>query len=327
MLVLFSVSALAQQSVSLSGVTTMSPCEGDRPSLTFHAMEPGKLEAQLDCGPHHFDVAQQVSAGTDVTLAIGVPPGEYTCTGEMVMALSNGATVQQGLNLEVACLPPLTWKTTYEDVDLEKNTLAVHPSRPLAEAQMEIFTVGGGVAASAAADLSDPLHPTFQWSGDFEEVKIVVQGKEKYGFGWVLDLTPWYYAIPHEDVVFASGSHAIDAPEVPKLDKTWTDTVGVMNKYGSIIQIQLYVAGYTDTVGGGGSNQALSERRARAIATWFRNAGFSGEIFYQGFGEQGQAVATADEVDEARNRRAVYILAAERPPPSNDLPGGNWKRL
>jgi hypothetical protein len=327
MLVVLTVSAFAQQSVSLSGVTTMSPCESERPSLTFHAMESGTLRAALDCGPHHFEVNQDVASGTDVTLAIGVPPGEYTCSGEMVMELANGATVQQGLNLEVACLPPLTWQTSYEDVNLAENTLVVHPSRPLAEARVEILTVGGEVGAASDADLSDPSNPSFSWSGDFEEVKIAVRGKEKHGFAWVLELTPWHYAIPHEDVVFASGSPAIEGAEVPKLEKTWADTVDVLNKYGSIVQIQLYVGGYTDTVGAGGSNQALSERRARAIATWFRNAGFSGEIFFQGFGERGQAVTTADEVDEVRNRRAVYILAAERPPPSPDLPGTSWNRL
>ena len=91
--------------------------------------------------------------------------------------------------------------------------------------------------------------------------------------------------------------------------------------------IKLYLAGYTDTVGDGGGNQALSERRARSIAAWFRNRGFSGEIAFQGFGERGQAVQTGEGVDEARNRRAVYILAASPPPTSPGLPGSNWSRL
>ena len=327
LLALVALTSLAQESVSLSGVTTMSPCDSDRPSLTFHAHEPGAIDAVVDCGGHTFRASQAVSSGADVKLELRVPPGEYTCTGDLTMALDNGATVQLPLNLDIACLPVLEWKTSQEDVDIAANTLVVHPSRPLVEATMEIYGADGGVALTSGADLSDPSNPTFSWSGDLEEVKILVQGKDKQGFAGFVELTPWYYDIPHEDVVFASGSHAIDGPEMPKLNKTWTDTVDVMNKYGSIIQIELYVGGYTDTMGGDASNLALSERRAKSIASWFRNSGFGGAIYYQGFGERGQAVQTADGVDEVRNRRAIYILAAERPPSSPDLPGANWKRL
>ncbi len=327
MLALLTLSALAQESVSLSGVTTMSPCESDRPSLTFHAMEPGHLLAELTCGDHEFSVSEDVRSGSEVKLDIRIPPGEFSCSGQMVMSLANGATVQQTLKMDVACLPLMSWETSAEDANVDENTLVVHPSRPLVEANLEIYGSSGQVVLTAGANLFDPHNPTFSWTGDFEEVKLIVRAKDKFGFGGLLELTPWHYAIPHEDVVFASGSHTIDGPEVPKLDKTWKDTVDVMNKYGAIVKIKLYVAGYTDTVGGGGSNQALSERRARAIAQWFKGAGFGGEIFYQGFGEKGQAVQTGDEVDEVRNRRAIYILAAERPPHSPDLPGANWKRL
>jgi hypothetical protein len=36
---------------------------------------------------------------------------------------------------------------------------------------------------------------------------------------------------------------------------------------------------------------------------------------------------TPDEVDEARNRRAVYVVAAEPPPVTSAMPGGEWKKL
>ena len=80
------------------------------------------------------------------------------------------------------------------------------------------------------------------------------------------------------------------------------------------MKLQLFVGGYTDTVGDIASNLQLSERRARAIASWFRAQGFERPIYYQGFGERGLTVQTADEVDEVQNRRAVYIAAAEPPP-------------
>ena len=98
-------------------------------------------------------------------------------------------------------------------------------------------------------------------------------------------------------------------------------------KFKKIAKVNLYVAGYTDSVGDASSNQTLSERRAKEIAKWFRSSGFKGNIFYQGFGEKGQAVPTADNVDEVRNRRSLYIVAAEKPATSQDLPYRQWKPL
>ena len=77
-------------------------------------------------------------------------------------------------------------------------------------------------------------------------------------------------------------------------------------------------------VGDAGSNEKLSLDRARSIAGWFKKAGFPGDIYYAGMGERGLAVATGDNVDEAKNRRAVYTLAATSP----DLDGGvSWNSL
>ena len=36
---------------------------------------------------------------------------------------------------------------------------------------------------------------------------------------------------------------------------------------------------------------------------------------------------TADEVDLPANRRAIYLLSAEVPPTTPDLPTAHWRRL
>jgi outer membrane protein OmpA-like peptidoglycan-associated protein len=101
----------------------------------------------------------------------------------------------------------------------------------------------------------------------------------------------------------------------------------VQARYGEHAEINLYVGGFTDTVGSAATNRALSQRRARAIAAWFRSAGFSAPVYYQGFGEDGLAVPSGDEVDEPANRRAAYIIAAQPPPISSTLPGDSWTAL
>ncbi|MET0410467.1 MAG: OmpA family protein, partial [Polyangiaceae bacterium] len=84
-------------------------------------------------------------------------------------------------------------------------------------------------------------------------------------------------------------------------------------KHGSLGTIRLFIAGHTDTVGSREHNLALSSKRARAIAAWFRKSGLSLPIAYQGFGEQALKVVTADEVDKLDNRRVDYVLGLEPP--------------
>ena len=163
-------------------------------------------------------------------------------------------------------------------------------------------------------------------------VRIAITGTGASGLSTTLDLFPWSYKVPHDEVVFASGSAEVTASEEPKLRAALEKINGVLQKFsaekmGFEVPLRLYVAGYTDTVGNKVSNRALSSRRAQSLARWFNQNGFPREVYFQGFGESVLAVATADEVDEAANRRALYIIAAETPPSSDALPTQNLSRL
>ncbi|MFT4627724.1 MAG: hypothetical protein ACI8PZ_006411 [Myxococcota bacterium] len=299
------------------------------PSLTFHPTVSGRIDVRLDCGTgRQWTHAGGLSPGVSVTMTLdGIAQGTHTCSGRVQLTDAQGGVGELPLAVEVSSLPLIGWTYGPEDVDLEARTLAAHASRPLQDAVLRVVGVDGQVIEEQRADLTNPSHPRFSWTTTMEVVKLAIEGVDANGFTGLLELSPWSYAIPHEDVVFASGSADLTPAQVPKLDATWADTAGVLDKYGDIVEIQLFVGGYTDTVGAEGANQGLSERRARAIAKWFRNRGFTGTIWYQGFGERGLAVATPDEADEARNRRAVYLLAAQTPPVTDALPGSSWSRL
>jgi outer membrane protein OmpA-like peptidoglycan-associated protein len=67
--------------------------------------------------------------------------------------------------------------------------------------------------------------------------------------------------------------------------------------------------GHTDTVGGVGYNQALSERRAVLIRSELIKAGVNpARITYRGVGKTELAVPTPDQRREVRNRRVSYTL-------------------
>ncbi len=69
-------------------------------------------------------------------------------------------------------------------------------------------------------------------------------------------------------------------------------------------QTQFLVWGFTDTVGTPEYNQALSERRANAVADYLAGKGVSRDrMVVQGFGETNLAVPTPDQTPEPRNRR------------------------
>jgi MYXO-CTERM domain-containing protein len=86
--------------------------------------------------------------------------------------------------------------------------------------------------------------------------------------------------------------------------------------------------GYTDTVGSASDNQVLSQHRAKEIAQYFKDKGAWCSIYYAGMGERGLAVKTDDQVDEVRNRRALYLLMPDpqKPAAGGKIPG-NWKKL
>ncbi|MCB9687597.1 MAG: OmpA family protein [Alphaproteobacteria bacterium] len=315
----------AAQQVSFEAVTRVQV--GQDPSLTVSAHAPGKLSVDVACGDRHFTWSGGVADGFTHRVALaGLPLGQTPCAGSARLDAPDGAWAETPLSFTVAVLPPIGWTVGDQDWDRERRHLVVHPDRPLKEVRAVAIGVGGQELEVAYADLGDPSAPSLDLGTTDEIVQIRVTGTDPDGFTSELLLSPWFYAIPHEDVVFASGSAEITAAEAPKLEKCWADVQRVVATYGSLVPIRLYVAGYTDTVGTEASNLELSRRRAKAIATWFRSRGFAGEVAWQGFGEEVLAVPTKDETDAPANRRAVYVLAAQDPPIGRDLPRSDWSR-
>lgn len=69
------------------------------------------------------------------------------------------------------------------------------------------------------------------------------------------------------------------------------------------------VIGHTDRVGSAEGNDALSKRRAEAIREQLVASGVDGKLIEAiGRGERDPLVATADEIDEPKNRRVEIIL-------------------
>lgn len=214
-------------------------------------------------------------------------------------------------------LPPLSLSIDPERVDLEQGTLELTSSRPAVRVTLKVLDVTGKVLAEVEQRFEDGARQPLgvRWRGvaaaDVARIEVFAYDKDDYFKG--IAITPWSFVVPHEEVVFETDSAEIRASEVPKLKASAKLVREALAKHGALGTIRLFIAGHTDTVGSREHNLALSSKRARAIATWFRKSGLSLPIAYQGFGEQALKVVTADEVDKLENRRVDYVLGLEPP--------------
>ena len=227
---------------------------------------------------------------------------------------------------------PITATIPPTSVDLDSRSFDLVTNHKPSYVEMKVLSDTMEVLGEGSVDTPDAVDgkaTRVTWPEDKKGnvLRVSVIAHDKFGYYSEVEIIPWSLTIPHEDVVFPSGKHDILPEEAPKADVAWTRIADAMKKYGEIVTVTLYVGGYTDTVGDAGSNQALSERRARALAEYFRSKGQAIDIYYQGFGESVLAKPTGDNVDEAANRRAVYVLTAGPAPRSRETPRANWRKL
>ncbi len=242
----------------------------------------------------------------------------------------------------------------YADRDQEEMSIAIHYSYggqlkiDLSKASADVHdrTVTVGVTAhvdtaditaygahkavleqTTAAIDAGPGAVAVPWAGDPGEV-VLLDVTLRSGGAWAgFTYSPWFLNIPHDDVLFESDQSAIRASEEPKLQATLEQLKDVLDKYGEVVPVKLYIGGCTDTTGDATHNAELSRGRARAIANWLRGHGYNKPIFYHGFGERWLARETGDSVDEAANRRAVYMVGANPPPSGSGVPAATWTPL
>jgi outer membrane protein OmpA-like peptidoglycan-associated protein len=218
-----------------------------------------------------------------------------------------------------------------QDVDLDTNSVVFRLSNPVTKAELTVFGESGKILEAVVENYDAPAPNTpltLKWSKvEGKILKIELKVTDIAGFYTGVRITPFTIEIPHEEVVFTSGQYAIRKTEAPKLQDTMTKIREALAKHGTLLQLKLFVGGYTDTVGSKSYNRGLSARRARSIGFWFRRNGLRIAIYYQGFGEKGLAKKTPDETAEPANRRAAYILSSQKPGISAHTPRANWKKL
>ncbi len=275
--------------------------------------------------------AGSTKRGKKLTFDLKQPEGTFTyrCEARGHYGTGDEEFFDLYFNFEAFLGGGLAITVPREQIDLKLQSLVATADRTVSAAHLTLIGPDGPFFdQDLEVDENDPGDELeFEWEGRGMVLRMDLTLTDKWGFYSFENIFPWSLEIPHDDILFDTGSHTITADEQPKLNSAWTEVDKVVRRYSQYVEVRLYIAGYTDTVGDRSSNQGLSERRARAISEAFQKKGFKGPVYYQGFGEDGLAIATPDSTDEISNRRAVYLLASRPPPGSHQFPRGSWKKL
>jgi outer membrane protein OmpA-like peptidoglycan-associated protein len=311
---------------------------GQSPSLVLTAVERvrgGLLALDRDDGRHFETRLGPLPVGKPTVVPIGDgSPGKAHYTGRLELYLEDngppaGPTPVTDGGVPAASAPswstdlafdtlvraPLSVNYDLAHLDLEGRLLRFQLSRPAGHAELVAIGEDGAVIGEGKASYHKeppgawlPLPWTQLAPGRVMILRLHAVAAD--GLATNLELIPWSVQIEHEDVRFDTDSALILPAEASKLDASYQRIAEVVRRSQRFIQVKLYVAGHTDTVGSPVHNRKLSLDRARAIAEAFKKRGLTIPIAYEGFGEEVPRVRTADNTDEPQNRRVDYIIGA-----------------
>ncbi|MBN2576140.1 MAG: OmpA family protein [Deltaproteobacteria bacterium] len=312
--------AASADAISVKMVTTVPA--GQRPRLTITALEAvDKVEVLLnrDDGKMVEETVGALAPGSSRDILLDGTVGKRQYSGR-ITAVARGEPSASQVSFSTVVSGGVTAVIDKSKVDLGRGRMEILVSIPEGKVEVNLVSATDGATLveheQTFADHQTGLPLVVRWPSppkDAEVGRLDVRVTDPMGAFRSYSLSPWSVYIPHEEVTFATDSAAIAPTEAPKLQASLAKISDALAKHKEMAGIKLYIAGHTDTVGKNKYNLSLSLRRARSIASWFRKNGLRIPIAFEGFGEQALRVATPDNTDEPRNRRADYILAVEDP--------------
>lgn len=213
-----------------------------------------------------------------------------------------------------------------EDVDLEAGRIALSVTGAAKKVVLTFWGEDGAVLLQQESrmDLPSGRPSSLNFPRPAAHVaRVEIAAYEEEGFKKAVEFSPLVVEVPHDEANFEFGKSDILPTEEPKLQRAMDEAHRILDTMGKMVRLRLYVAGYTDTVASRDYNQGLSEARAAATAKWLMAHGLRIPVCSQGFGEDVLAVKTPDETPEPKNRRSLYVLAAQGPE-GPAFPRGNW---
>ncbi|MEM1023811.1 MAG: OmpA family protein [Myxococcota bacterium] len=324
-LLLFLVPLAARAQDALSLEVRDRALEGGPPNALILRVHEPLRRVSLEGATGRIGLRTGLSSGDEVEFRLPAPrPGRHRFEGVLKVVFPDGRSAERRLAFDYQLVAPLSY-----DVDATPDSVAAGRLQVRAEGRalerFEMVLFGAGQRELARLEGPMPAEGRLRWAPPDDKVyriQLVVHAAD--GAFREVALHPWKLDVPHEEVLFETGSADIRESEVPKLQASLQAIRKALDEVRPWADAQLFIAGHTDTVGEASANARLSGRRSLAIGRWFQAHGLTVSVWTVGVGEASLAVPTADEVEEARNRRVEYIIAVDRP----GLPASfAWRRL
>lgn len=307
-----------------------APGPGENPAFLVTPKRPvASMRVVIEAGDRTFEFDRgALAAGAAQRFEWRRDDRVTSATAWVQVEFKDSATEEVRVPFSWSYGAPLKVDLSRASADVARRTITVEVTAPVERADIIAYGARKAVLDERTVDIDDgPGKIDVPWVGDPGEV-VLLDVKLHGASAWAgFTYSPWFLNIPHDDVRFDTNSHDIPVEEEHKLRSTLAQLRDVIEKYGSVVPVKLYIAGCTDTVGTKESNRALSQRRARSIARWLRANGYDRPIYYYGFGEDLLAVPTGDGVDEPANRRALYMVGANPPGAGSGIPAVSWQAL
>jgi outer membrane protein OmpA-like peptidoglycan-associated protein len=287
------------------------------------------MQVAIEAGGQTYKFTKtNVKAGTGATFSWTRDPNVTEATVNVLVEYTDHFEEEVNIPIRYSYGGQLSVDLSKARADVSARTLTVRVTAPVQSADIVAYGAHKAVLDQSTVPLSGgPGEIEVPWVGSPGDV-VLLDVTVHSGNAWAgFTYSPWFLDIPHEDVLFESDKSTIRPEEEHKLKDTLTQLQDVLDKYGEIVPVKLYIAGCTDTQGDSAHNMELSRARAKAIASWLRAHGYDKPIFYHGFGESWLAVATPDGTDMAANRRALYMVGANPPPGGSGVPSVSWTPL
>jgi hypothetical protein len=303
---------------------------GDKPSFILIPSGPVKeLHVVITAGGKEYKESRSnLPANKEIVFSWPKDPSVTNAMATVRCVFQDGYVSEAQLPIEYSFGGMLKVDLSTASTKMDERLFEVFVSGYVDSAEVISYGAKKALLDRSTVSINDgPGRISIPWKGEKDEVVLIdvtLEGNNSIaGFTY----SPWFLDIPHQDILFESNSASILPEEEWKLESTHVELNETLEKYGSVVPVKLFIGGCTDTVGNSQHNKDLSMARARSLAQWLRNHGYSHPIYYYGFGEGLKAVETGDGVDEPQNRRAIYIVSSNPPPSSSGIPSVNWKEL
>lgn len=327
----FASSAMAQKSDKgpLEYFVSLKHLETEAAELTVVAYESVKelVISISDCGPSMVqETFPSLEAGQSRSVSWPQFEGKYNCQVSMVATVKDGRTWYVDTKHEIVSLSNLEIDFDLHELRPETSEIKLKANRPLTRITLAVTSSEGEPMAKIDKTLKTPSKDVkLTWKPNEKLPALLEIHAEDRESAWV-DYNVFYYQVPHTDIVFETASSMISDDQVKYLKESLDKINEIKKLHGNKVAMDLYITGYTDTVGSHESNDRLSLQRAREIATWFWSNGAGLTTYYRGLGERALFEATPDETPLEANRRATYILTNIPIPEANGIKAV-WEKL